>query len=174
MVKELESRDLALAAVVGSMYVILVALLPVISFHLVQVRVADALIPLSSIYGIPIVVGVSVGCLLANWIASPWGIYQLTLIDCLLGSLANLIASYTVFLIAREGGLKRLIGAGLLANLIITVIVGTYLPYILKVVTGVDVPLWTSWILIFSGEFISINILGSLLVVSLKRIHGIR
>jgi len=159
-----------LTVIVGSMYTLLVVLLPMISFYIVQVRVADALILLSSIYGTPVIVGVTVGCFLANWIASPWGLLQFTLIDCILGSLANFISSYIVYVIARRGGLKRLIIAGLLANLTITLIVGTYLTFILRTVAGLELPLWMNWALIFLGEFVSINILGTLIVISLKNI----
>ena len=156
-------KDLALTSLFAALYAVLVIFLAVISFQLVQVRLADALIPLSIMFGWPVVVGVTIGGVISN-VVSPM---PSVIIDVALGSVANLIAS---FLAWRIGRLKRgkslvneLLGCSV-ATIVITFVVGTYL----AIITQME--LWIWWLGIGVGSVISINVLGYILIQVIKRL----
>ena len=159
----METKNLALTALFAALYAILVLILAPFSFQLVQVRVADALIPLSIIYGWPAVIGVTIGCIISN-IATP---LPSIIVDSTLGSIANLVASFVAW---KIGGWKRrnsivneFLGC-LAATLLITFIVGTYLSIL------TEMELWIWWSSIWIGSAISINVLGYALVQILKKL----
>jgi uncharacterized membrane protein len=162
---KLHSRDLALTAVFAALYAVLVLALASISFQLVQVRVADALIPLSMLFGWPVALGVTVGGAIANF-ASPM---PSALTDITFGSIANLIASLLAWRIGRWKTMAKsaseFLGC-LAATLAVTIIVGTYLAIL------TEMELWVWWLGIGVGSLVSINILGYTLVQIMRRIQG--
>lgn len=165
----LRSSEVALVAVIAAIYALLVITLPFISFLIFQVRVADALIPLSIILGWPAVLGVTIGCAIAN-LSAPWGIPFLIAIDSSLGSLANFLASYISMKVSNIERLKPAIRFQLAcfsANLIISIIVGSYLPFLVKIAFGEVIPLWMGWTGVFLGELVAINLLGYILLLAL-------
>jgi len=156
-------RDVALASVFAPLYAVLVLALAVISFQLVQVRVADALIPLSIIFGWPVIFGVTVGCVVAN-VVSPM---PSIIADITFGSIANFLASVLAW---KVGNLKvgsravnEFLGC-LAATASVTFIVGTYLAVLMQM------ELWVWWLGIGVGSLISINIIGYTLVQALKKV----
>jgi uncharacterized membrane protein len=161
---EQNSRNLTLTAVFAALYAVLVLALAGISFQLVQLRVADALIPLSIIFGWPVIVGVTVGGAIAN-VASPM---PSVLTDITFGSAANLIASLLAWRIGRcaraRNAASEFIGCAT-ATAVITFVVGTYLAMLTQM------ELWVWWLGIGVGSIISINILGYTLVQILKRVR---
>lgn len=161
---KLRSRDLALTAVFAAIYAVLVLAFAGISFQLVQIRAADALIPLSMLFGWPVALGVTIGGAIANF-ASPM---PSALIDITFGSIANLIASLLAWRIGRWKAIAKnaseFLGC-LAATLAVTIIVGTYL----AVLTGME--LWVWWLGIGIGSLVSINIFGYALVQIMKRIQ---
>jgi len=159
MKKHMKTKKIALASIIAATYASLVIFLPVISFYAWQIRIADALLPLSTILGIPAVIGVSIGCFIGNLFA-PWGSFGLIILDAIGGSIANLIASYIAYRIAyNKNRLLRLV-ATLCEIIIVTIIVGSYLTYIF---TGkIDLsPTFIATILgVFTGSVISIGVIG--------------
>ena len=160
------SRDIALTSVFAALYAILVLALAGISFQIVQVRIADALIPLSIVFGWPAILGVTIGCAVAN-IASPM---PSIITDVTMGSLTNFIAAVVAWRISLlktkrvvRARTSELLGC-LAATVLTTFIVGTYL----AVLTGME--LWVWWLGIGIGSIISITILGYGLVQILKRL----
>ena len=140
----------------------LVIVLAPISFELVQVRVADALIPLSMIFGWPVVIGVSVGCAISN-VVSPM---PSVVVDIVFGSLANFAAGFLAWKISsfkKRNATFEFLGC-VAATLTITLIVGTYL----AVLTGMEVWLW--WLGIGVGSVISVCGIGFTLIQVLKRV----
>lgn len=156
-------KDLALASIFAALYAILVILLSVISFQLVQVRLADALIPLSIVFGWPAVIGVTVGCIVSN-VVSPM---PSVIIDVTLGSIANLIASFLAWKVGRlkRGGslVNEFLGCSA-ATIVITFMVGTYL----AIITEMEPWIW--WLGVGVGSVISINVLGYILIQFMKRL----
>ncbi len=144
--------DIVLIASFAALYTVGVVVLAPISFMIFQVRVADSLLPLSILFGVPASLGFSIGALVANTFGG------LGLIDILGGSIANLIACIAAWKIGQKKIRGRLFLATIVQNLILTVIVGTYLSYLL------GFPILVGWTGIFLGSAIAINLLGYLLL----------
>lgn len=165
------AREVAVAALLAAMYAALVAALPMISFLLWQVRLADALLMLSTVLGWPAVVGVTLGCFLGN-LTAPWGSALLVAIDAVLGSAANFLASYLAYKIAFRKGLRRKIAAACVEIATVSIIVGSYLKFLLEWAFGADVPLWLSVAGVVPGSLLAIGVLGTPLAVALERFLG--
>ncbi len=163
---KLHSRDLALTAVFAALYAVGVLALVSISFELIQVRVADALIPMSILFGWPAVLGVTIGCAIANFASAVPG--ALVPVDVTLGSIANLVASLLAWKIGKSKAMpksmRQLVGC-LVAALVVTFIVGTYLAVLYRM------ELWVLWLGVGTGSLISICILGYMLVQIMSRIQ---
>jgi uncharacterized membrane protein len=118
---KLDSKDLALMAVLAALYVIINVLQmssignPTI-YGPIQLRIADCLIALAALFGWPVVGGVTFGCFLAN------AYYFLGAQDVILGPVANLIAATLIFLLRKHKFFACIAGA-----LPIGLMVGTYL-----------------------------------------------
>ena len=169
-------KNLALTTIFAALYAVLVIALAGISFQLVQVRVADSLIPLSIVFGWPAVIGVTIGCVISN-IVSP---LPSVMIDITLGAIANFCASLVAWRIGvwkwrstfdvhgsylmTKGRLNHFLGC-LAAALVVTFVVGTYL----AVITGME--LWIWWLGIGVGSLISMCGIGYPLIEILKRIQ---
>ena len=150
---------IAVASIIAALYAVLVILLPAISFMAWQVRIADALLPLSTVLGWPAVLGVTIGCFIGN-LAAPWGSWGLVLIDAIGGSIANFLSSYIAYKIAyKKTRIWRIIAA-FIEVLVVTAIVGTYLTFILTGSIELGIPLFTIMSGIFVGSIISIGVIG--------------
>jgi len=160
--KAKSSVNIALTAVFAAIYSIGVVFLAPISFQVFQVRVADALLPLAMLFGWPAVLGLSLGAFVANIFGG------LGPIDMVGGSVANFIATLVAWRIATSKGKRwSLVGVGA-EIIVVTLVVGTYLSYLLAI------PLEISWLGIFLGSLTAIGVLGSILffALSTERIAG--
>jgi uncharacterized membrane protein len=153
----MKSKDIAITAIFTALYALGVVLLAPISFGIFQIRIADALLPLVMIYGLPVAFGTSLGCIIANFYGG------LGFIDIIGGSIANFLACIIAYIIGRNSRIRRFIGC-LLETIIITIIVGSYLSFIF------NVPIEISLLGLFIGSFISINILGFIILESIYKI----
>jgi len=106
-----DSRDIALTAVFTALYA-LINLVQSLSpfgnpsiYGPVQLRLSDFLIALAALLGMPVIVGVTVGCTVVNVFGS------IGLIDIILGSLANLVAASLVMLLRKHKLLACIAGA---------------------------------------------------------------
>jgi len=82
--KNLSVRRLVRCAVIAAVYVVVCLVLAPFSYGAVQVRVAEALC-LLPVFGAEYIVGVTLGCFLANLLGS-------TVVDVVFGTLATLLA----------------------------------------------------------------------------------
>lgn len=103
--RSFSSRHLVRCAVVAALYVALCLVLAPFSYGAVQVRVAEALC-LLPVFGVEYIVGVTLGCFLANLLGS-------TVVDVVFGTLATLLACLCTY--ALRG--KRIAGLALPAAL---------------------------------------------------------
>ena len=163
------SVSITLTAVFAALYVVGVVFLAPISFQPFQVRVADALLPLSMLFGWPAVVGLSLGAFVANFFGG------LGAIDIVGGALANFVATYVAWRIGKDKGRSwKLMGVAV-QIVTITAIVGSYLSYLFSQ------PLFITWLSVLLGSIVAIGILGSLLLFAMSterfqeflRSHGI-
>lgn len=96
-----DSRDIALTAVFAALYTIINLVQSLSPFGNpsiygpVQLRFSDFLIALAALLGLPVVIGVTVGCTITNALG-PIGP-----IDIIFGSLANLVAACLVMLLRK-------------------------------------------------------------------------
>lgn len=161
--RKLDTRDISLSAVFTGLYAVLVVALAPISFGPVQLRLADCLIPLAALFGLPVVVGVTAGCFLGN---AYWGLGSL---DIALGPVANLVAASLVLLLRNRRLLACIVGA-----LPIGVIVGGYL-WMLPFITppsifGLSLPVWAAMMVsITISSLIAMAVIGYGLLTVLSR-----
>jgi len=155
--KPKSSIQIALTAIFAALYAVGVVFLAPISFQIFQVRVADALLPLAILFGWPAIIGLSLGAFVANVFGG------LGPVDMIGGALANFIATLLAWrIVSWKGSRWRLVGVGG-EILVVTLVVGTYLSYLLAI------PLELSWLGIFLGSVTAIGVLGSILLFALSR-----
>ena len=154
----METRKIALGSVIAALYTVGVILLAPISFLLFQVRIADALIPLSIVFGMPAVLGVTLG----NIVANVYG--GLGYVDIIGGSIANFLAGYVGWRIGSRNFVGSQFVATVAQNIIISSIVGSYLAVLF------EVPLEIGFLGVLLGSIISMNIIGYLLVMTIQKI----
>jgi uncharacterized membrane protein len=155
-VQSKNSRDTTFTAVFAALYAVAVAVLAPISFQVFQVRVADALLPLSILFGWPAILGLALGAFVANLFGG------LGPVDIVGGSLANLLAGYVAWRIALDRGRWWALLAVGLQVVIVTLIVGTYLSYLFAI------PLLMGWLGVMLGSTVAIGFLGSVLLFALS------
>ena len=157
----MKTKEISLIAVIAALYAAMVIVLAPISFGPVQLRLADVLIPLAAILGLPAVYGVTLGAFVANayWFMSP--------IDVVFGALANLVAGYIIYRYK-----DNLVPASAIASVVIGIMVGGYLwmffppPSIL----GLQLPAWLGMIISISlSSLVAVAFLGVALVKLLQQ-----
>jgi uncharacterized membrane protein len=151
------SSTASLAVVFAALYAVGVVVLAPISFFAFQVRVADALLPLSILFGWPAILGLSIGAFVANFFGG------LGPVDIVGGAIANFVAGVLAWKVASDRRLVHLVVAVALQIVVVTLIVGTYLSFLLAI------PLEAGLIGVAFGSMIAIGILGSLLLFALSR-----
>jgi uncharacterized membrane protein len=155
------SRSVALTAMLAALYAAYVFYFSVTSFQVVQVRVVDALLPLSVLFGPPAIAGLTLGVFVGNLLGSPFGP-----IDIVGGTLANLVAASLGWIVGK----RRFRGSWLLAIALeiasVTLIVGSYLVIL---TSSPNVPLWIGWVEFLVSEVVAIGILGYPLLKAVDR-----
>jgi uncharacterized membrane protein len=160
---KMNTKELSLTAVIAALYAAIVILLAPISFGPIQLRVADALIPLAALLGLPAVYGVAMGALVANiyWFLSP--------IDVVLGAAANLVAGYVIYRYKDQ-----IVPASLAASVVIGLTVGGYLWLFFPPpsIMGLQLPAWLGMMIsITLSSILAITVIG---VALLKLLEGSR
>jgi len=155
--KTKSSIQIVLTAVFAALYAVSVVFLAPISFQVFQVRVADALLPLAMVFGWPAILGLSLGAFVANVFGG------LGPVDMIGGALANFIGTLVAWRIVTRKSMRWTpVGVGA-EILVVTLVVGTYLSYLLAI------PLLLSWLGILLGSLMAIGMLGSILLYTLLR-----
>ena len=147
-------------AVIAAVYVVLCLVLAPFSYGAVQVRIAEALC-LLPVFGAEYIVGVTLGCFLANLFGS-------TILDVVFGTLATLLACLVTYKL-RNVRIKGLaIPASLPPVLFNAVIVGVEITLFFTDYRAMSAPVWLlclgNGISVGVGELISCTILGVALV----------
>jgi len=158
---EWNTRSLALASLLAALYGGYVFYFAFASFGPLQIRLVDAFLPLSILFGPPAVVGVTVGCFIGNLLGSPFGI-----VDILGGPIANLAAATLAWAITRRKFRGSWLVAVALEIAVVSVIVGTYL---VALGAAPGVPAWVGWIEFLGSEVVAIGILGYPLLKGVAR-----
>jgi len=165
-----DSRDVALTAALAALYAVLVVVQGLSAAATIQLRIADCLIPLSALFGLPAILGVATGALVSNTYTSaamPNGVY-----DVIFGPFANLIAGTLIYMLRN----RRIIGC-VLGSITIGLIVGSYVWLIFGPppnVFGFEIPsswpIWTvSVVSITLSSLIAIAVIGYILLTILSK-----
>lgn len=85
-------RHVVFAAMIAAMYAALTLMLSPISFGNIQIRMAEAMVLLPVLFASS-VGGVTLGCFLANLLGAMMGLNLLGYIDCIIGTMATLMAA---------------------------------------------------------------------------------
>ena len=149
--KNLSVRRLVRCAVIAAVYVVVCLVLAPFSYGAVQVRVAEALC-LLPVFGAEYIVGVTLGCFLANLLGS-------TVVDVVFGTLATLIAAVLTWRMRANIWVRAL--PPVLCN---AVIVGLVLTY----AYGIDM-LWMNMLTVGLGEAVVCYVLGVPMIKLLSR-----
>ncbi|MGQ9759675.1 MAG: QueT transporter family protein [Candidatus Methanomethylicaceae archaeon] len=151
-----KSRDLVKAAMIAALYVALVWALTPISFGPIQIRVANALIGVVPLVGMPAVLGITLGVFIGN-IPSPLGPVDL------LSAIPTFVALLLVLRLRKRG-----VFIGLVAySAILSVWVGVLLSYIF------GVPFLVTFIYLLVGIGFATAVLGYLVYRMLRRLMGV-
>jgi len=155
------SRDIALTALLAALYSAYVFYFAVTSFGPLQVRIVDALLPLSVLFGFPAIIGVTIGGFVGNLLGSPFGV-----VDYVGGPVANFVAATLAWAVTR----RKFSGAWLTAIVLeiaaVTLIVGSYL---VALASPPGVPLWVGWAEFLGSETVAIGVLGYPLLKAVDR-----
>jgi len=164
---KLDSRDLTLTAVFAALYAV-INLVQALSpfgnpsiYGPVQLRVSDFLIALAALLGLPVVIGVTVGCALVNAFGT------IGPVDVVFGSLANLIAAGLVMSLR-----KYRLPACILGALPIGIIVGGgYLWIFYQAPTEFAfLPAWVAMLMsILISSLIAVSVIGYIVLRLLSR-----
>ena len=152
----LSVHTLARCAVVAALYVALCLGLAPFSYGAVQVRVAEALC-LLPVFGAEYILGVTLGCALANLLGS-------TMVDVLFGTLATFLACLCTWAVrhARVGGLA--IPAAVPPILWNAAIVGTEIAVFFSNAPATPALIFANALSVGAGEVSSCGVLGVALV----------
>jgi uncharacterized membrane protein len=156
-------KEFTLSILIAALYAALTVLLGSISFSaLFQIRVSDALIPLSynRRIGRAAVYGTALGAMISN-IFSFYGPY-----DLLLGVLANFFASYAAYMFQERKGIMWKVLATVLSFTVVVFFIGFLLFNLI-----IGMPLESALLGISLGSFVSIVLLGMALLVALEKIY---
>ena len=85
-------RRMVFAAMIAAMYAALTLMLSPISFGNIQIRMSEAMVLLPVLFASS-VPGVTLGCFMANLLGAMMGLNILGYLDCIVGTLATLLAA---------------------------------------------------------------------------------
>ena len=152
-------RKLVRCGLVAALYVVLCLALQPLSYGAVQVRVAEALC-LLPVFGTEYILGVVLGCFLANLLGS-------TIVDVIFGTLATLLACLVTYRLRNIRFKGLALAASLPPVLFNAVIIGIEIAVMFPDPSS-SAPIWlaciTNGISVGIGELISCTVLGVLLV----------
>jgi uncharacterized membrane protein len=154
----------ALAALLAALYASYVIYFAFASFGPLQVRIVDALLPLSILFGAPAVAGVTIGCFIGNVVGS-----QIGPVDWVGGTAANFIAATLAWAVTRRKFRGRWLLAIGLEIATVTVIVGSYVVLFYAAPNSTLLALMVGWVEFLGSEVVAIGILGYPLLRALDR-----
>jgi len=153
----MNNKEISLIAIISALYAALVIGLAPISFLPIQIRIADAMLPLSIIFGMPVIIGLTLGTIVANVFGG------LGFVDIIGGGSANLLAAYVAW---KVGSLKikyAWITAVVLQIIIVGTVVGIYLAVLF------EIPILISILNILISSAVAIGIIGYSVLIIVSR-----
>lgn len=159
--KVLSVKLIARLGLEAALYFVLTFFMPALAYGPLQFRVGEALVLLPVIFP-ESVIGVTIGCLLAN-VFSPYAWY-----DMVFGTLATLVSALLTRLIAKALS-KQKIWVRALVGAIPPIIINAVVLPLMWYLTGTDVAYWFNVGCMFLTQAGTILILGVPFVVALSK-----
>jgi len=169
----MDTRDISLTAISASLYAVMnitqTALGGPITYGPIQLRLADCLIPLSALFGWPLIFGVAIGCFSNAY-------YWLDPADVIIGPIVNFVAAFLIFLLRKHRIIACVSGA-----LTVGIPIGLYLYYLytqgnpiiqqqVPEFPGLALPLWSAFVLSLTiSALITVAGIGYILLNTLAR-----
>ncbi|NLM97903.1 MAG: QueT transporter family protein [Halanaerobiaceae bacterium] len=144
-------KEISKLAIIAATYTVVTVILAPISYGSIQVRLSEALTLLPFYLGTPAAISLWLGCMLANYLGGTG------IIDIIFGSLLTLIAGLFT---AKS---KNLYTAGIYPVLFNAFGVALILHYTVKS------PYWLTVLYVAFGQFVSVYIVGIILMRLLER-----
>jgi uncharacterized membrane protein len=161
------SKDITLTAVFAALYVVINVLQmftvgnPTI-YGPIQLRIADCLITLAALIGLPVIGGVTLGCFVTNLF------YFLGIQDVIFGPVANLVAAVIIFKLRKHCLVGSVLGAtsiGLIVGIYLSTVFG-FQPAMIAAI----LPAWLAMIVsMVISSLITVVGIGLPLLLALSR-----
>jgi len=148
----MQVRDLVVSVLIAALYSAMVIVFHPISFHVIQVRIANALIGVVPILGKPAIIGITLGVLIGN-ITSPLGVLDIL-------SFIPTFVGLTIIYKLRNVSV-------LLGLLIYSLILGAWVSFLLWYILGL--PYVISFIYVTIGIMIATSGLGYMVYMVLSK-----
>ncbi|MFI3284066.1 MAG: QueT transporter family protein [Erysipelotrichaceae bacterium] len=153
---------------VAAVYTAVSFAIPVLSFGPLQIRFAEVLC-LLVLFDKKYILGVTLGCLLTNYIGAMMGINLLGYMDVLVGTFATYISVILVYHLRHIQYKGYPILSMLMPCVVNGLIIGAELAYVLFPTTLIN-----AWVLqgtyVFMGEFIACVVIGMIVYPKLKEL----
>ena len=149
------THRIAWIGIIAAVYASLTVSLGALSYSWFQVRLSEALAPLPFLLGFPAVVGVGLGCLLANF-ASPVGVP-----DLIFGPLLTALSGLLSWKLSYGKKTLACVYPILINSLGVSIYVSIFY----------NIPYWMSVLTIGLGEFVSCFVVGYPLLVALEKLR---
>jgi uncharacterized membrane protein len=147
------SLKIVLASLVATIYAVITVSLGSLGYSWIQIRISEALTPLPYLLGFPAVIGLTLGCCIANWF-SPVG-----LPDLIFGPFLTLIGA----LLSWKLNFKKKIIACTYPILVNAFGASSYIS------VYYNVPYWVNVATVGAGEIIAVVVVGYPLLVAIER-----
>tara|TARA_Y100000310_G_scaffold343567_1_gene451843 strand:- start:669 stop:1127 length:459 start_codon:yes stop_codon:yes gene_type:complete len=141
----MRSKNIMLVTVFAALYVVIGMAIPAISFGAIQCRVQDALYPLITLFGIPSVIGLTIGHFIYNFYGFTLGV-ALGPLDVIISPLLFILPKIAIHKLGLRGVIIHIIFIALWVAYLLHSLFG--LPYLATVIT------------VGIGEFVAEVVLG--------------
>lgn len=142
--KELKTKQLVLNAIIGALYVVITLLIAPLGFGAIQVRISEMLNHLA-VFNKKFAIGISIGVVIANLIASPFAV------DWLLGT-SHTIVSFAVFFLLTKN-IESIKKKMIINTLVFSVF--TFIIAIMILLSGADEAFLFLYLTLFISQFIT-------------------
>lgn len=158
--QKLDAKKITRAGIIGAIYAVLTLVLYPISFGAVQIRVSEALCLLPLILPESII-GLSVGCLIAN-------LFGNGALDIVLGTLATLISAILTYFVGKK--IKSVPLKIIVSGIFPVIINAIVIPFTFLAITETFAVYLISAGQIFIGQALAVYLVGTPLYLAISRI----
>ena len=155
-----KTQVVAMSSVLAAVYAVVTLFAPVPQYEAVQLRFADCLEVLTFFLGWPGVIGLSVGCLVAN-INSPYPL------DVVIGTFSTFASTIFIMYVGKKSSVENLKRDLLFSMIVSSGITGAIIGYLLWISVGI--PLWFGAVTVALSQLVAKVVIGYPVGLSLPK-----